>query len=154
MNLFQDWNHNFGIKSKLILLAYRFGNMLYRKKKLITPFPFFVYLCLYTLWDTRSSSELPGGRQQLPTVSLADDTWVLRKSSNLMSIMLSPSGDASLHMFNCGNCNVSMLYTKPTGCWVRMCSLASQFLPICHWSCVLSVLSIGISYKNTSIHIL
>lgn len=49
MNLFQDWNYNFGIKSKLILLAYRFGNMLYRKRNLITPFPFFVYLSLYRL---------------------------------------------------------------------------------------------------------
>ena len=47
MGIFQDWNCNFGAKSKCIIVAYRIGNILYRKRKQLTPFPFYAYLCLY-----------------------------------------------------------------------------------------------------------
>lgn len=47
MYLFQDVSCNLGGKSKFILVAYRLGNLLYRKKNVFTSLPFFVYLIFY-----------------------------------------------------------------------------------------------------------
>lgn len=49
MSIFQDWNCNLGIKSKLILVAYRIGNLLYRKKHTITLLPYYIYLIIYRI---------------------------------------------------------------------------------------------------------
>lgn len=47
MYLFQDVNCNLGGKSKFILIAYRLGNLLYRKRNNLTAIPFFLYLAFY-----------------------------------------------------------------------------------------------------------
>ncbi|MDN3384683.1 serine acetyltransferase [Pseudoalteromonas sp. APC 3358] len=47
MSIFQDYSVNVDPKSRLIMILYRSGNLLYRKRKKISPLPYYLFQVFY-----------------------------------------------------------------------------------------------------------